>query len=188
MTPNRYARFAIVLHWAIAALILVNIPLGIIAGNALDTGVPADLKRAGAILGLHKPIGLTVLVLSLVWAAWRAAHASPPLPDTTPPWQKRAARVSHAALYILLIAVPLSGWIYVSTSPWPTRFFGLFVWPALPVVRSPAGDPTAGWVHDTLGWAMTAVAAIHILAALHHQFVQRDRLLGRMWSAGTDRP
>lgn len=180
MIRNRYSNVAVALHWSIAALILVNIPIGIVAGDALDMAAPGDLKRAAKILGWHKPIGLVVLVLSLIWAGWRAGHRSPPLPDHMPRWQKGAARGSHAALYVLLIAVPLSGWIYVSTSPWPTTFFKLFVWPSLPLPRTPAGNPSAGWVHDILGWAMAVVAAIHILAALHHQFVTRDHLLGRI--------
>src|SRR5690606_23842364 len=137
-TAQRYTAVAIVLHWAIAAAILFLFPLGLwMHGRAEDGDISAEVFRA---YQLHKSIGLTVLALSLVRLGWRLVNPPPPLPEHMPGWERFAAKATHWAFYALMIGIPLSGWLYVSTGwsihddaplPVATHWFGLFQVPAL---------------------------------------------------------
>ncbi|MGH6949533.1 MAG: cytochrome b, partial [Vitreimonas sp.] len=135
---QRYTAVAVVLHWAIASAIGLMIPLGFWMHDQSEHGASGDgLFRA---YQLHKSIGLTVLALSLVRLGWRLMHPPPPLPQHMPAWERFAAKATHWGFYVLMIALPLSGWTYVSAG-WSihddepllitTRWFGLFVVPHL---------------------------------------------------------
>jgi len=192
-TNQRYTAVAIVLHWAIAFAILFNIPLGLwMHARAEANDVSEGVFRA---FQLHKSIGLTVLALSLIRIGWRLTHKQPPLPAHMPTWEKRTARVTHFLFYLVMLALPLTGWLYVSAG-WsvhtdhplvvPTRYFGLFHVPDL-FGLSRAGDDlraTAAFtslkVHWALGWTTLALAALHVLAALKHQFFDRDEVMAAM--------
>lgn len=170
---DRYTRGAIWLHWTIALLVLVNLAIGLLHDSLLE-GV------AGAI-ALHKSIGLSVLLLTLCRIAWRLAHRPPPLPDGLARWERAGARATHAAFYALLLALPLSGWAMGSAgreARWPTRWFGLFDVPHLPVSVgvAEAGDAA----HLVLGYLMAALVVLHVAAALRHHLVLRDAVLARM--------
>lgn len=190
--PTRYGQVAIALHWLIAIGIVANIALGLYF---------ADLPRSDPskflLTQTHKSIGLTVLVLSLLRVAWRLAHPVPPLPTSMPRLLKIAARTSHALLYVLIVAIPLSGWLMVSASPLglPTMYFGLFPWPQLPFFEGLTRAAKKGFshefgtVHVVLAWSAIVLVPIHILGALYHQFVRRDEVLSRMLpSVGTNSP
>jgi cytochrome b561 len=178
VSTRRYTRTVIVLHWMIAALIVWQIASGVWMVPAIDD--PARWERAFQLYQLHKSMGLTVLALSLVRLIWRLGHAPPPLPAGVLPWQRRASRVVHAMLYGLMIAVPLAGWLVVSSSPLglPTLLYGWFEWPHLPL--SPALEPTAKTTHRLLAYALGVLAAGHVAAALKHQIVDRQAVLQRM--------
>jgi cytochrome b561 len=166
-----YSKVAILLHWTIAILILGNV-----AGALLAEQV--DRATAGTIMAMHKSIGLTVLMLSLVRLVWRLTHPFPPFPDTTPQWDAVAARATHVAFYGLMIAVPLAGWVMVSAGSRPLEWFGLFAWPKLPV-----SEALAGWAHDAhglLAFATLGLAVLHAAGALKHHFFDRDDVLARM--------
>jgi cytochrome b561 len=175
----RYTRTAIALHWAIAVLIVWQIGSGMWMVPAIDD--PVRFARAFSIYQVHKSTGLTVLLLSLFRLLWRLMHAPPLLPITTPVWQRTASRIVHAALYTLMITVPLAGWLVVSSSPFglPTLVYGWFEWPHLPL--SPTLDPATRATHRLLGYALGALAVGHVAAALGHHVVNRDHLLRRMW-------
>ncbi len=190
---QRYAVVAIALHWAIAASILGNLIIGWWMHSALDD--PATRARAIAGYQLHKSIGLTTLLLSLVRLAWRMMNPPPPLPDGMSPWERRAAHATHFLLYFLMIAIPVTGWIYVSTG-WstplgralevPTIFFGLFEVPHLfdlnemtESMRRFAAD-TALEIHELLAFGMVGLFLLHVVAALKHHFVDHDGILARM--------
>ncbi|MGJ3627627.1 cytochrome b [Sphingomonas sp. MMS24-JH45] len=162
---------AIAFHWTIALLVAVNLASGL-GGDA----VPA----LGALFPLHKAIGITVLVLTLGRVAWRLMHRPPPLPADTPAWERAAAHGTHWALYVLLIAMPLSGWAMASSPERrrPLTWFGAFDIPYLPV--SPAGARFGHEAHELLGWVMAALVALHVAAALRHHFLLRDGILLRM--------
>jgi cytochrome b561 len=170
---DRYDTIAIALHWAIAALILANIPLGAF-GEQIEAGLGTSL------VWLHKSIGLTVLALSLVRLAWRLTHRPPPLADPLPEWQARAARIVHRTFYGLIIAVPLTGWLRVSAGSYPLTWFGLIDLPKFPIAPRSAGAQAASTAHEILAWSMAALIALHIAAALHHHWIRRDRTLRRM--------
>lgn len=193
MQRAHYTAVAIVLHWAIAAAIVVNVLLGWWMHEAIEESE----KAAAAIAGyqLHKSIGLTVLLLSLVRLGWRIANPPPPLPDKMPVWEAFAAKATHWAFYALMIAVPLSGWIYVSTG-WspeaerplevPTLFFGLFQVPHL-FGLSHAAEATRASLseaaietHELLVWGTLGLLALHVGAALKHWLIDRDHVLSQM--------
>lgn len=178
---TRWGDISQLLHWLVVALILLQGPLGLLMANMPNS---PDKIRAYA---LHKSIGLTVLALAALRLAWRL-HAQAPAPvPGTPPWQERAARISHALLYALLFAIPLSGWLFNSAAGFPLQWFGLFNLPAL-AASDPALRELAGTVHLWLFLLLVAVALVHAGAALHHHLVLRDATLARMLPRGWLRP
>ncbi len=167
-----YTRVAIWLHWIIAALVLFNLLSGI-GHDWAPKGLP--------LIPWHKAVGILVLFLSLARLAWRLTHRPPPLP-VMPRWQVGVAHGLHWLFYLLIIAMPLSGWWFSSAGVKlrPLTFFNLFDIPYLPVTRGPeAGAPFHAF-HEYAGWIMAALVVLHIAAALKHHFVDRDRTLARM--------
>jgi cytochrome b561 len=173
-TPaERYGSTAIALHWAIAALILVNFPIGFF-NEAIETATGASP------MWLHKSLGLTVLVLSVARLAWRLAHPPPPLPETLSGWRASAAAAVHWTFYALIVLVPLSGWLRTSGGTYPLVWFGLIEVPKFPIVRDSPEAGLAAFAHVALARTMLMLVALHVAAALHHHFVLRDRVLRRM--------
>ncbi len=168
---DRYSRVAIWFHWTIALLVVVNLAIGL-----LHDSIPA----MRAWMGAHKAIGLTVLVLTAGRVAWRLAHRPPPLPAHMPLWEKGLAHAAHGLLYLLLVAMPLTGWLMVSGSAkrYPLNWFGLFDVPYLPVSTAAGGFGHSA--HAVLGWLMLALVVVHIAAALRHHLLLRDGVLVRM--------
>ncbi len=166
-----YSGVAIAFHWSIAVLVIVNLVIGI--GH---DAIPV----LRSLMGAHKAIGITVLLLTAGRVAWRLAHRPPALPAGTPVWEKGVAHATHWTLYLLMIAMPLTGWLMVS-GPGPHRpllWFGLFDVPTLPV-----GKGLADLGHDAhgpIGWLMAALVVLHIAAALRHHLILRDTVLIRM--------
>jgi len=170
---ERYSGTAIALHWAIAALILANFPLGFF-NEAIESASGASP------MWLHKSIGLTVLVLSIARLAWRLTHRPPPLPGTVIGWRATASAAVHRAFYALMVLVPLSGWLRTSAGAYPLTWFGVLDVPKFPILRGSAEARLAASAHDLLAWTMMALVALHVAAALHHHFVLRDAVLRRM--------
>lgn len=168
---NRYSDGAIAFHWIIGGLIIVNLVLGIFHDPLGDAG--------WRVIPVHKAIGITVLVLSLGRIAWRLSHTPPPLP-AMPGWQARIGHLNHLIFYVLMIALPLSGWYFVSAAEKkrPFEWFGLVDIPFLPVPVG-TGGPFAAF-HNLAGLAMAALVLLHVAAALYHHVVKRDRTLVRM--------
>ena len=190
-TPRtRYTLVAILLHWSIAACLLGMLGSGLWMVRAIRE--PASQALAFEVYQLHKAFGLLVLVLTAVRLIWRLTHRPPPLPAETPLWQRAASHAVHLALYGLTFAVPFAGWLMVSASPlgFPTVPFGLFEWPHLPVLGlGIEADVLEGWLklaHRWLAYVTAGLLVLHIGAALFHQFVERDGLIGRMgWGQAT---
>jgi cytochrome b561 len=160
------------LHWITAALILVNLLLGVSMVQ-----LPISPRKLNWYLW-HKSIGATVFVLTSLRLAWRAWRPHP-APVPMPPWQQRAARVSHASLYALMLLIPLSGWLYSSATGVQVLYLGLVPLPnLLPKDRTLAAVLRV--VHVSLNVLLVTVVAIHVAAALKHHFVDRDGVLARM--------
>lgn len=182
---------AIVLHWAIATAIIGNLLLGLWMHEAVD--VAATQARAITAFQLHKSLGLTILLLSVLRLVWRLLHHPPALPTAMTVWERTAARSAHWAFYGLMLALPLSGWLYVSTQ-WrgsvplnvPTLWFGLFEVPHLLGIDTFTRElrqTYAGWAieaHELLAWGAVALLVLHVLAALKHHFRDRDEVLASM--------
>ncbi|MGU3392278.1 cytochrome b [Sphingomonas sp. M1A8_2b] len=168
---DRYSTVAIWFHWTIALLVILNLAVGL-----LHESVPA----LRAWMGAHQALGITILALTAARVAWRLAHRPPPLPARTPAWERGLAHTTHAALYLLMIAMPLTGWMMVSNpaKPHPIAWFGLFDIPQLPV--SGAVASFGHNAHGLLGWLMLALVVLHIGAALRHHLLLRDTVLARM--------
>ncbi|MGB6230806.1 MAG: cytochrome b [Litorimonas sp.] len=172
---TRYTRVAAALHWTIALLIL-----GLIAFGVLMT--KEWMPNRFEIYQWHKSVGILVLVLSVARLIWRLGHKPPPLPDSTPGWQAAVSHATHIAFYVLMIGMPLLGWAMVSASPLPipTVLFGVLPLPDLPLGESEALADRFKSLHELGGKLFIALIALHIGAALKHQFVDRDGLIARM--------
>ena len=171
----RYSRGAILLHWLIALLII---------GNFIGAWTAEDLPRDQkiVIMGYHKATGVLILLLTLVRIGWRLVHRPPPMVETLKAWEAALARVTHWLFYILMLAMPLTGWAFVSAASKgkPVSMFGLFDMPALPVAFDKATVGTFKDLHSTLGTLIVALFVLHVAGALKHQFFDRDGTLRRM--------
>lgn len=176
---QRYSGGAILLHWTIALALGFQLALGF--------SMPKD-ERGFELFQLHKSVGITILLLSLVRLGWRLAHRPPPPAEGG--FQGFLAKAVHTSLYVFMIGMPLTGWAVVSTSriEVPTMFWGLFSWPHLPLPGSV--NELAEETHEILAFIALALIALHVAGALRHQFLLKDGLLRRMgpggsaWAAG----
>ena len=160
------------MHWIIAALVIGNLALGL-------SMVPMRISPAKINAYLwHKSIGSSIFLLASLRVAWRLAFGHPP-PVPMPAWQARAAAYSHALLYLLLLVIPLSGWLYSSATGVQVLFLGQISLPDL-VPKDKALADTLRRVHVALNASMAAIVVIHVAAALRHHWVERDESLRRM--------
>ena len=169
----RYSTPAIVLHWLVALLIFVAFPLGLYMADLPLS--PEKLK----LFSYHKWIGVTVLLLVAVRLSWRLTHTPPPLPAGIAAWQRRAGAVVHGLLYLLMIAIPLSGWLMSSAKGFQTVWFGVLPLPDLIEKNRELGELLAG-VHKALNFSLLALVILHAGAALKHHFIERQSFLQRM--------
>jgi cytochrome b561 len=180
-SERRWGSVAQTLHWVIAALIVVQFTLALLADRAgeLKREHPAAALEQLALLARHKSFGITILGLALIRLVWRATSPVPRMPRTMPLWQVGAARISHFLLYGFLFALPITGWIMSSASNYPVSWFGLVKLPDL-VAPDRALHETFVEVHHFLAWSLLTIASLHVLAALKHHFFDRDDVLKRM--------
>ncbi|WP_422055844.1 cytochrome b [Sphingomonas sp.] len=168
-SANRYSGGAILLHWLIAALLLANVVIAF------------TMEDVRGLMPLHKSIGITVLLLTLVRIGWRLTHAAPPLSAALAPWERLAARVTHGGFYLLLLVMPLLGWAAASSGSRGTgALFGVIPWFDLPIGKSHDLHEAMGEAHELAAYLTIALIVLHVAGALKHQFVDRDGTLGRM--------
>lgn len=171
--PTQYTRTAIALHWLIALLIFIAFPVGL---YMVDLPLsPQKLK----IISWHKWAGITVLALVLVRILWRVTHRPPALPDSMRGIEKLAAHGAHHLLYLLMIAVPLVGWLMSSAKGFPVVWFGVLPLPDL-IGKSESLAEFFEEAHEILAWLMVLIVVAHAAAAVKHHFVARDGILARM--------
>lgn len=173
VTSERYTRTAATLHWLIAILILANLVLALVSAN-----FEGAVHRTA--LDLHKSIGFSVLLLSLVRLAWRL-YRPPPLMVEGKAWERTLAEIVHVAFYFMMVLIPFLGW-WVSSGAKTKHAINVLGWraPFLPVMSGREFTGPIMGMHKTLGFAMAALLVLHIGAALKHRFVNRDRVLDRM--------
>jgi cytochrome b561 len=172
-STTSYTRTAIALHWLIALLVLGLFPLGIYMSDLPFS--PSRLK----LYSYHKWMGVTVFLLALARLLWRLKHPAPPAPALLPAWQRIAATATHHLLYLLLLAVPLSGWLMSSAKGFQTVYLGIIPLPDLLTKDKALGDALQ-LLHQMLAFTLGALVITHLTAALKHYFVDRDEVLGRM--------
>lgn len=172
----RWGAGAQLLHWVIVALIITQFVIARIA-HELPLG-PDKL----ATLARHKSVGITILLLAVVRVLWRFANPTPALPTTSRSWERMAAHGTHGLLYLLLFAMPLTGWMMSSARNFPVSWFGLVQLPDLVRPSKPLYD-TLHETHEILFGVLVLLAIVHVLAALKHHFILKNDVLRRMLPA-----
>jgi cytochrome b561 len=180
---TRYGAVAQTFHWVIAALIVTQFVLANLA-DALPVGA-----RKLELLARHKSFGMTVLMLAVLRLLWRLKNPPPALPSAMKPIERLVARATHLAFYVLLFAMPFTGWLMSSAKNYSVSWFGLFTWPNL-IGKSQSAFKLLQTTHHALSKVLFAIAALHILAALKHHFWDKDEVLLRMlpFAKSTRRP
>lgn len=173
MVTDRYTNTAIALHWLTALLVFCGFGLGLVM-----TGLEFSPTKF-RVYGWHKWVGITVFLVAAARVAWRVGHPPPPLPATVPAWQVRAARWGHGVLYALLVAIPISGWLYSSATGISVVYLDLIPLPNL-VAKDRDLAGTLLTVHQALNFTLAVMVVVHAGAALRHHFVDRDGVLARM--------
>jgi len=172
---SRYDSVAVVLHWVIGVALLGQITFGFLLDEIAPRNTPA---RAG-VINLHKSIGIVLAVAILARLAWRLAHRPPAWPAGMPAWQQRAATWAHRALYVCMVAMPVSGYIASNFSKHGVKFFGM-LWkpwgPDLPAVYN-----VFNVIHIVTAFVFTALILLHVAASLKHAWLDRDGVFGRIW-------
>lgn len=179
---SRYSAVAIALHWTIALAIVMQV---VLAGRM--EGPPSPITFA--VTQLHKSVGITILFLSLARLAWRLSHPAPPLPPDLARWEAVLAKAVHWGFYVIMIGMPLTGWLMVSASriAVPTLLYGVIPWPHVPGVAELAPGAKHLWFkvaqtsHHTLAKGIYVLLALHVAGALKHQLFSDDEpILSRM--------
>jgi len=170
------------IHWATAVLFIAAILIGFYCGLQ-----PPGTSPRRELLEVHKSLGMTLLFLSMLRLAVRWATKVPPEPSSFGALVRLAARLNHAALYLILFAMPLTGYAFSSAGGYSLKYFWTFSWPRL-VADSPAIAHAGEVTHDAFAYLVYAAVAVHIAATFWHALVKRDGTLARMWpGAGHDR-
>jgi len=177
-TSERWGAVSQTLHWLIVLLILGLAIVGLTMGDLPKT------PKYFWVYTMHKSFGITVLVLVVLRLLWRLYSGAPEAVAGTPRWQERIASLTHWALYGLILAMPISGWLYDSASGLrPFKLFGLFTMPKL-VAPNESVRHLSHQAHETLFWVLVALVAAHAGAAFYHHLFQRDATLARMLPRG----
>ena len=170
---QRYGRVAMLLHWASAALILAAAGLGLTM-----TGLPFSPSKLRHY-AWHKWVGITIFLVAALRLAWRAVEPPPPFPGSMAGWQAQAARVVHATLYALMLAIPVSGWVYSSATGVSVSYLNLVPLPNLVPKDKPLAEVLLA-VHRSLNLLLAVTVGLHVAAAAKHRWIDRDGIASRM--------
>jgi cytochrome b561 len=171
--PVRYTRTAIYLHWLMALAIVGTFGVGLYMHDLPLS--PGKLK----IYSWHKWAGVTIFLLVMLRLVWQLTHRPPEPHAGMPAWQQTAASLVHFLLYVLMIAVPLSGWLMSSANGFQTVWFGVLPLPDLLENNKELGETLEG-LHRAFNFTLAGLVLIHAGAAIRHHFVEGDDVLGRM--------
>lgn len=165
------------LHWAIAVAVITN-------WRIAETAEHAGKPEAREIMANHMALGVIIFVLAVLRLAWRHLRKPPPFASQLKSWEIVLARITHSLFYILLLGLPILGWVAVSSSGQVISIFGWFDWPALPLPQDKETAKAIFEIHHTLGGIMVLLIGLHILAVLKHTLFDRDGNIFRMLPFG----
>lgn len=174
MAVLRYDAGARSFHWIIVGLVFLTVPIGIAMNDLVAEGPVQD-----TLYVIHESIGVTILCLMLLRLAWRLGHGAPPPAAELSPLEVAASRAVHTLLYLVLLAMPVTGYLLVVAGDYPLTYFGLFNVPRV-VGKDETLSKLAENAHLALQWVVYALVAMHVTAALHHHFVRCNSVLQRM--------
>jgi cytochrome b561 len=174
MNPDKYNRVAIVLHWVLALALIAQFGFGLWMED-----IPKDPPGVRAYwFNLHKSFGLVMGFLVLWRLGWRVTHSVPPDLPNMPAWQARVSKLNHGLMYLVMLAIPASGFLGSSFTQYPVKFFGY------PLPRLWEPDPQMkelfSELHEGSSWVLVGLLALHVAAVLWHVWVKKDGLLQRM--------
>lgn len=171
--PSKYNAGARFFHWASAFLILILLPMGFYMGGMEFS--PAKLQ----VIGLHKSLGLSVLLLVLMRISWRIFFKPPSALSTHEQWERLLSKTIHVVLYIAILFIPISGWVMSSAGDFPISFFGLFEMPNI-VQKDENIFEFSRSVHEYLALVIIGCVGLHVIGALKHQWIDKDATMQRM--------
>lgn len=171
---TRYSGFAMVLHWLVAVLVIVTWQATVAAEAA------SSREAAQTIMGNHFAFGVVIFALAATRLIWRLMNPPPPPVARHAPWERTLAKVTHYAMYTLLLVMPLAGWFAMSSFGSPISVWGLFEVPRLPVPVNKALGEQIFEIHGAAGITLLVLIAVHVLATLKHTLIDKDGTLSRM--------
>lgn len=169
-----YTLIARMIHWTMVLLLVGLVALGLWM-TELSYYDPWYHKAPA----LHDSLGVVAFFLLIARFIWRISHPAPPHSARIKPWEKRLAQVIQVALYVLMAAIPITGYLITTAKGMSVDVFSLFSIPAL-VQTLPGLEDKAGYIHQILAWSLTGLAILHLSAALKHHFLDRDDTLLKM--------
>lgn len=172
-----YTKTAQVLHWLMAIIFITAWTIGFYSGNFLSYEVDGSFK--GDVITLHKNIATTVIFLVIIRIFWRYTHPVPELPNSMSPTMKAFARIGHFLLYLMLLALPITGCLFSWSAGYPAPVLYLFEIPHL-VQENPDLLAIVKPLHIYLSWFAGLLIVGHVLAALKHHFIDKDHVLDSM--------
>lgn len=171
---KKYTKTAMLFHWLIALMIITTFCFGVIMAD-----IPGITPTKLRFYSWHKWAGITIFGLTCLRLLWRLSHSPPDYSFTMPAWQKYAASGLHGLLYVLIFCIPLSGYLYSLASGIPVVYLGILPLPVF-MDSNPELAPLLKQVHYVLNITLLAGFSLHVMAALKHQFIDRDDVMKRM--------
>lgn len=173
-TGDTYGSVTKTLHWLISLLIICMLIFGFILSDMSDKN-----PMKSELIGLHKSVGMTVLLLMILRLAWRFINPQPALPITVPDWEKFSARSVQVLFYLVLFIMPISGWVMSSLGGHPVMFWGWFN-TALPFTKNTQLAEEFFTVHGVIAWVIIGLLVLHVGAAFKHHFIEKNNVLRKM--------
>ena len=175
-TINKYDSFAVSLHWLIAVLL---IPMLLFGEELMEAEAEGDIA-ASALPSLHASLGIAILALSIIRLGWRFASPPPPLPTGMARWEIALSHSTHVLFYVLMIGLPITGWLILGEFSHEEHIGAVSFFGIMTVPPGPNGGDFAEIIHKLGSKIGIALVVLHVVAALKHQFINRDKLLGRI--------
>jgi cytochrome b561 len=180
--PPRYSRAAMLFHWAIATLVLLEFA----CAQSFSRFNPGDTWYFRAAYRMHMSAGMALLALSAAGVLWRLSHTYPLLPGDMHRAIHVLAKIAHCLLYVFIVAVPLTGWAILSVRNAPAAILGTLNWPNIAYLAHMTHERRVGLndflfpIHAKLSYVGIALVGLHVAASLYHHFVRGDEVLMRM--------